>query len=318
VASSRLHPLLVIIGPTASGKSTLALHLAIRFGGEIVNCDSLQIYQRLDIGTAKTPQSERAGIPHHLIDILPPDTVFNAGDYAALARPLLHEIAARPRLPIVAGGTGFYLRALLDGLAAGPVRDESLRLRLAARESRRPGSLHRVLSRLDPPTAARIHPNDTHKLIRALEICLRARVPASEVFLQGSQPLEGFEVLTIGLDPPRHLLHQHIEARTRAMFEAGLLDEVRNLLNQGVPADAKAFESIGYKESLAVLQGSLSVPEAVELTAIATRQYAKRQMTWFRRDPRICWIPAFGDNPDTLVKSSDLVGRFLGKFTSID
>jgi len=318
VATARLNPLLIIVGPTASGKSRLALDLAAEFNGEVVNCDSLQLYSGLDIGTAKTPIAEQGNIPHHLIDVLPPTAVFTAGDYAAVARPIIADIAARGRLPIVTGGTGFYLRALLDGLAEGPTRDNALRARLSARESLRPGSLHRLLMRLDPATSARIHPNDTNKLIRALEICLRARRPASQVFLQGRQPLQGFSTLKIGLDPPRAALHQRIDMRTRVMFEAGLLTEVENLLAQGVPADAKAFESIGYKETLAVLQGRLSLPEGIELTTIATRQYAKRQMTWFRRDPDISWIQAFGDTPAAFEQAASLVRCLLAEFTSVN
>jgi len=314
VDSSPLRPILVIVGPTASGKSTLALKLASEFRGEIVNCDSLQIYRGLDVGTAKTPPAERAGIPHHLIDILPPTAVFTAGDYAAAARPLLAEISARHNLPIVTGGTGFYLRAMIDGLADGPTRDDALRGWLSSRESRHPGSLHRLLRRFDPPTAGRIHPNDLNKLIRALEICLRSRRPASELFLLGNRPLEGFAVLKIGLDPPRPDLHRRIAQRTQALFDSGLLEEVLRLLEVGVPPNAKAFESIGYKESLAVLQGRLTQPEAVELTTIATRQYAKRQMTWFRRDPTIQWVPQFGDDPEALKWAQNRLPEFTTSF----
>lgn len=317
MAPAPLSPLLVVCGPTASGKSHLALALAAQFEGEIVNCDSLQVYRGLDVGTAKTPPAERGGIPHHLFDLLAPDEIYNAGQYASDARRILAEITARGRLPVLAGGTGFYLRALLHGLADGPVRDETLRERLARREARRPGSLHRILRRLDEPTAARIHPNDLHKTIRALEICLLARRPASQVFDAGSLPLEGYRVLQLGLNPPRPELHRRIEARTAAMFGQGLLEEVRSLLAEGVPPKAKAFESIGYKEALACLRGALSPSEAAELTVIATRQYAKRQMTWFRREAGIRWLNGFGDDPEILNRARAIAGAWLAEFTKI-
>ncbi len=317
VAPEPLHPLLVVIGPTASGKSHLALALARRFQGEIVNCDSLQIYCGMDIGTAKTPPAERGGVPHHLFDFLAPGETYNAGQFAADARRAITGITGRGRLAVLAGGTGFYLRALLQGLADGPVRDEALRERLSERETGRPGSLHRLLRRLDALTAARIHPNDRHKTIRALEICLLARRPASQVFAQGSRPLEGYRVLQLGLDPPRPLLHQRIAARTEAMFAQGLLEEVRSLLQQGVPPTAKAFESIGYKEALACLRGELTRAAALELTTIATRQYAKRQMTWFRRDPGVRWLAGFGDDPRTLALAEEIAGCWLAEFTTV-
>ncbi len=297
---------MVVAGPTGSGKSHLALALARQFDGEIVNCDSLQVYRGLDIGTAKTPIAERAGVPHHLLDFLDPTGIFNAGDYVKLARLVLTDITARGRLPILAGGTGFYLRALLDGLNEGPPRDDQLRGRLLTRK----GGLHRLLNRLDPATAQRIHPNDRNKTLRALEICLLARRPASQVFQAERRKLEGFRVLKIGLNPPRQALHARIAERSRSMFDGGLVDEVRQLLGSGVPADAKAFESIGYKECLQFLDGTLAREQAVELTAIATRQYAKRQLTWFRRESGIRWIDSFGDNPAAFEISCDWIREF--------
>ncbi|MBI5281557.1 MAG: tRNA (adenosine(37)-N6)-dimethylallyltransferase MiaA [Candidatus Solibacter usitatus] len=298
-----LSPLLVVAGPTGTGKSHLALSLAREFRGEIVNCDSLQLYRYLDIGTSKPPPRDRLAIPHHLFDLLNPAEVYNAGDYAAAARPVLNEIAARGALPIVAGGTGFYLRTLLQGLAEGPRRSDNLRHRLERLEARHAGRLHRLLWRLDPETAARMHPNDRNKLVRALEICLLARRPASQVFSVGSKPLEGFRILKLGLDPPRPLLHARIAERTIGMFESGLLDEVRHLLASGIPASAKAFESIGYKECLAALEGRISAAEAVELTTIASRQYAKRQLTWFRKEPGMIWLKHFGDSPQAVAEA---------------
>ncbi|MGC4049000.1 MAG: tRNA (adenosine(37)-N6)-dimethylallyltransferase MiaA [Paludibaculum sp.] len=299
-------PLVVVAGPTGSGKSHLALALARQFDGEIVNSDSLQVYRGLDIGTAKTPLAERGGIPHHLFDFLDPWEVFNAGDFVKIVRPVLAEITARGHLPILTGGTGFYVRALLEGLNEGPSRDDQLRARLMARK----GSLHRLLRRFDPATAQRIHPNDRNKTLRALEICLLARRPASDVFQADRRKLDGFRTLKIGLNPPRAALHERIARRTRVMFEGGLVEEVRRLLAGGVPANAKAFESIGYKECLQYLDGTLSLEQAVENTTIATRQYAKRQITWFRSESDMRWLDCFGDDPVAVPQASNWIREF--------
>lgn len=303
-------------GPTASGKSALALELALRFRGEIVNCDSLQLYRGLDLGTAKTPPAERQRVPHHLFDILDPQEVTTAGDYAVRARRVLAEIAPRGALPVIVGGTGFYLRALLEGLAEGPRRDEALRARLASMELRRSGRLHRFLRRLDPATASRIHPHDTKKIIRAVEICLLSRQPAAELFLQGRPALEGFRPLKLVLDPERKALHDRIAARTRTMFAAGLVGEVRALVARGVPVDARAFESIGYHEATAVLAGRMSEDQAIASTIIATRQYAKRQLTWFRREPLAIWIHGFGDDPQIIPNVTEITRQFLSNLQS--
>lgn len=286
---------MVVAGPTGSGKTDLALFLAGQFSGELVNCDSLQLYRGFDIGTAKTPVAQRHGIPHHLFDVLEPQTVHSAGDFARLARMALAEISARGALPVVTGGTGFYLRALLDGLPALPPRDETLRLRLAEAEQRRAGLLRRVVRRHDPAAAARIHASDVQKLMRAAEIALltgQALPPA-----ESAAPLAGYQVLQLGLDPPRAQLADAIAIRTRRMFERGLIEEVRGLLATGLTGDEKPFESLGYKQTLAHLRGSLTLEQAIESTIIETRQYAKRQRTWFRRDPRIHWLEGFGGDP---------------------
>ena len=225
------NPPIAVVGPTASGKSDLALDLAARFGGEIVGCDSVQVYRGFEIGSAKTPPNERRGIPHHLIDIADPAEVFSAGDYARLARQAIDEIEARGRTPIVAGGTGFYLRALFEGLFAGPVRDEALRARLERREDEGPqGRLHRLLRRLDPASAARIHPRDRPKLVRALEVRLLAGRPVAEAWRDGQPTAAASRPLVLFLDPPREALYARIERRARAMFEGGLVEEVRRLL----------------------------------------------------------------------------------------
>ncbi len=289
-------PLIIVIGATGSGKSNLALTLAETFHGEIVNCDSLQLYRYLNIGTAKTPERERRGIPHHLFDILNPVEVFTAGAYSRAARAVLKDISSRGKLPIVTGGTGFYLRALLQGLSQGPERDNDLRGRLA----RRPASLHKLLNRFDPAAALRIHANDTKKLIRALEVCLLSRQPMSALHAQGREPLEGFRPLKLGLDPPRHQLVERLNLRCTHMFEAGLVDEVRQILARGYPKTSKALESIGYREALLHLEGALTLHEAIAATQTATRQYAKRQSTWFRREIDVTWLASFGNLDQTM------------------
>ena len=304
-------PLLVVAGPTASGKSTLALQLALRFHGEIVNCDSLQLYRGLDIGTAKTPAAQRCGIPHHLLDVLDPEELTTAGDYCLRARGVLREIAGRGALPVVTGGTGFYLRALLDGLADGPSRNEPLRARLAQMESRHSGRLHRLLLRLDTEAADRIHARDLNKLIRAVEICILSRRPASHLFREGRTPLKGFRVLKFVLEPDRKALHARIEARTREIFAAGLVDEVRELVAHGVSLDVKPFESIGYREATELLRGYMSLEQAIEATTIATRQYAKRQLTWFRREAGAIPVSGFGDDPLVLADLTEITRHFL-------
>lgn len=290
--------LVAIAGPTGSGKSELALRIAEEFDGEVVGCDSLQVYRHFDIGTAKLSVKERRGVPHHMLDVIDPDELFSAGEYARRARVLLSEIAARGRLPIVAGGTGFYLRALLDGLFPGPGRDEVLRSRLAAREADKPGSLHRLLGRFDQAAARRIHPRDVHKLIRALEICLLTRRSLSEAFAAGRDRLQGYRPLKIGINPPREALYERLDARCRRMFEQGLIDEVRRILLLGCPPGAKPLESHGYSQALQFLRGELSFEDAVLEARTNTRRYAKRQGTWFRREPGLEWYNGFGDQPE--------------------
>jgi tRNA dimethylallyltransferase len=291
----RAAKVIVILGPTGSGKSDLALRLAAEFSGEVVNCDSLQIFRYFDIGTAKLPADHRRGIPHHLIDILDPDQLFTAGEYARLAREVLAEISARGQLPVVAGGTGFYLRALLDGLFPGPARDQALRDRLAERERRRPGSIHRLLGRFDPQAARRIHPNDLPKLMRALEVCLLTRRPVTEIYQEGRNELRGYEILKIGLSPLREQLYARLDQRAEQMFQTGLIEEVRGILTRGFAVSAKPFESHGYRQAIQFLNGELNQAQAVFYAQRNTRQYAKRQMTWFRQERGIEWFTGFGD-----------------------
>ncbi len=292
-----LAPLVAILGPTASGKSALGVWLAERLGGEIVACDSTQLYRGFDIGTAKPSAAERRGIPHHLIDVLDPSEEATAGGYRQLALAVLEDLRRRGRLPIFTVGTGLYLRALLEGLAEAPQRSEELRERLRASAEEHPaGYLHRVLKRLDPEAAQKIAPADEQKLIRAIEVCVLARKPVSEVLQAGRQPLEGWRALKIGLMPPREKLNERINARTDAMLEGGWLREVQALLERGLHHDAKPFDFIGYRELRGVLRGKIPVEEAREAIQQATRRYAKRQLTWFRKEPGVHWFSGFGDD----------------------
>ena len=289
-------PLIAIVGPTGSGKSDLSLRLCEEFGGEVVNCDSLQIYRYFDIGTAKLPAAERRGIPHHMLDIVNPDEIFTAGEFARRARPLITSMGPA-LIPVVAGGTGFYLRALLDGLFRAPSRDDALRTRLAGREQSRPGSLHRLLRRFDSPAAQAIHPNDVPKVMRALEVYLLTRRPISSWFAEGRDTLTGFRPLKIGLAPRREALYGRLNLRCERMFAGGLVDEVKRILAMGWPRSAKPFESHGYRQALQILSGEMTADQALAEAQVNTRRYAKRQITWFRREPDVHWLGGFGDEP---------------------
>ena len=292
-----LLPLVAIVGPTASGKSALGVKLAERLGGEVVACDSTQLYRGFDIGTAKPSTSDRRGIAHHLIDVLGPRDDATAGGYRQLALQILEDLRKRKRLPVFTVGTGLYLRALLEGLADVPQRSEKLRerLRASAREHP-PGHLHRVLKRLDPDAAKKIALADKQKLIRAVEVCILARKPISEVHRMGRVPLEGWRVLKIGLMPHREKLNERIHARTDSMLEQGWMREVERLFQSGLSADSKPFDFIGYRELRAVLRGVITLEEARGAIQQATRRYAKRQITWFHKEPGVRWFSGFGDD----------------------
>jgi tRNA dimethylallyltransferase len=288
----------VVLGPTASGKTALSLALAERFHGEIVNCDSVAMYREFEIGTAKPIAAERARAPHHLLDFVDPAHYITAGEYARQARKVIAEINSRGHLAIVVGGTGLYLRALLEGLFPGPQRSEELRERLRERAATRSsGYLYRILGRLDRAAAEKIHANDTPKLIRAIEVCLASRQKMTELWQQGREPLRGFRILRLGLDPERDALYGRINQRAQHMFEGGLIEETQNLL-QKYSIAARPLASLGYKQAVQFVRGELTCEQALQAAQQAHRNYAKRQLTWFRREPDVKWLNGFGDDPD--------------------
>ena len=299
VESIAAEPLLVVIlGPTASGKTALSLAIAQKFQGEIVNCDSVAMYREFDIGTAKPSVAERSRVPHHLFDGVDPTQDVTAGEYARQARQVLAEIKSHGHLPVVVGGTGLYLRALLEGLFAGPERSEELRERLRERGAARgPQYLHRTLSRLDRTAAEKIHPNDAPKLIRAIEVCLASRQKMSELWQQGREPLVGFRILRLGLDPERADLYARISERAERMFEQGLIEETEKLIGK-YGSTARPLGSLGYKQVAQFLRGELTREQAVQRVQQAHRNYAKRQMTWFRREPEVMWFHGFGEESE--------------------
>jgi tRNA dimethylallyltransferase len=276
------------LGPTGSGKSELALSVAEAVRGEIVNFDSVQVYRSLDVGSAKLPFHERRNIPHHLLDIVDPTDELTAGSYARAARAVLTDLELRGKPAILVGGTGFYLRALLSGLSPAPARNETLRLRLVGVAERRPNAPHRFLRTLDREAAKRIHPNDLQKIIRGIEL---AGQNISDLPREG---LQGKPVLKLGLNPERKLLYDRLNTRSTRLFEHGLLEETRALLERGVPISSKVFGILGYRQALQVLTGQIGKAEALLDYQTKTRQYAKRQMTWFRKEEGVDWLPGFG------------------------
>ena len=305
---SGLAPLVVVLGPTASGKSTLGIELAKKLDGEILVCDSTQIYRHFDIGTGKIPQAEQQGIPHHLVDLIEPEEIFTAGEYRRCAIEVLADLRKRGKLPIITAGTGLYLRALLEGLADAPERSEKIRERLRATvEIRGAAHLHRLLARLDPESAARIDPQDTQKIIRAIEMRVIAGKPVGEIHRSGRTPLEGYRPIKIGLNPPREALYNRIHSRIEAMIQAGWIEEVAQLIKTGVRPDAKPFHFIGYSEWRAHLDGTLTEKDATEKIQQATRRFAKRQLTWFRPEADVNWLVGFGDALEILAAALQII-----------
>ncbi|MGH9432957.1 MAG: tRNA (adenosine(37)-N6)-dimethylallyltransferase MiaA [Terriglobia bacterium] len=305
------YPAVAIVGPTASGKSALAVAIAERLGGEVVNYDSVQVYRGFDIGSGKLRENEQRGIPHHLLGIAAAGETMTAGEYRRRARQVLESIRARRSLPVLAGGTGLYLRSLTDGLFEGPARSEEFRDRLrqiAARRGR--GFLHKMLRRLDPPAAQRIHARDTQKVVRAIEVCWLAGEAMSQLHSKGRSGIPGFRFIKIGLDPDRSRLHDRINRRVERMFGEGLLEETRAALSQledqggALPGPLQA---LGYRQAVAVLKGEKPRARAIQDAQIATRHYAKRQMTWFRKEAGVCWFHGFGDQEETIRRVLDHV-----------
>jgi len=304
--------LVVILGPTASGKTALSLHLAERLQGEIVSCDSVAVYRELEIGTAKPSQEERRRVPHHLIDIAGPEESVTAGDYSRLARQAISDIAARGHLPIVVGGSGLYLRALLEGLFSGPPRSEELRIRLRERaQERGTDYLHKLLRRIDPAAAQTIHANDVTKVVRALEVSISARTPMTGLWRQGRDALQGFRILRVGLNPDREALYARINQRAQEMFSNGMLEETRVLVER-YGSSAWPLNSLGYKQAMQHLRGEISLEQAVLAAQQGHRNYAKRQMTWFRREPEVHWVTDFGSDPAVQKHIVDLVRARAG------
>ncbi|QMV20384.1 tRNA (adenosine(37)-N6)-dimethylallyltransferase MiaA [Granulicella sp. 5B5] len=294
-------PLIVVAGPTASGKTALAMWLAEALrrggkgGGEIVSCDSVAVYRGMDIGSAKPTAEERARVQHHCLDLYWPNEECTAGDYARHARAAIAGIRERGKVPIVAGGTGLYLRALLQGLAPAPQRDEALRERLRLRvEQRGAAWLHRMLQRLDARAAAAIHENDVPKVIRSIEVTLAGRAPQTVQWEAGREPLTGYKVTQFVLGPPREALYERINARAAAMFDRGLVEETRGLRDR-FGGGCRALGALGYAQAMSVLRGEMPVAEAVAAAQQGHRNYAKRQLTWFRREPEMIWLNGFGD-----------------------
>jgi tRNA dimethylallyltransferase len=295
-------PVIAIVGPTASGKSTLGIEVALKLNGEIINCDSVQVYQDIQVATAKVPLAERKRVPHHLIDFVPPSINYTAVEWAREAAITIEEIEARNRIPLLVGGTGFYLRALRRPFFVSPQTDESLRQRLNnIREKHGPEHLHRVLKRLDPRAAAQLYPRDWPRVQRAIEVCLQT---GTSIVDQKHDPPAAHEsarrLRIIALNPPREELYQRINERTEAHFQAGLVDEVHDLLSRGVPANSNALGAHGYRRVVEYLEGKRDLASAVEQTKLDVRHYAKRQLTWFRHEAGVEWFAGFGEEKSVL------------------
>lgn len=306
-------PIIALAGPTASGKSELGIALALRFGGEIINCDSVQVYREIELATAKVPFHERRGVPHHLLDFVAPEVNYTAGAWARAALEKIAEIEARGRIAFLVGGSGFYLRALREPLFASPPTDPRWRRRLVAlRERRGAHHLHALLQRLDPVSAARLPPRDWSRVQRALEVRLQTGRPlsAQQPERPAPHPLTA-RLILYALHPPRATLYQRINERTEKHFRDGLVEEVRRLLQRGVPATSNALGAHAYRRVVEFLHGQRSLESAIEQSKLDVRHYAKRQLTWFRREAGVHWVDGFGDDPVVQQRLGDEVESLL-------
>ena len=302
---------LAVLGPTASGKSALGLALAERLGGEILNCDSTAVYRGFDIGTDKVPLDEHRGIPHHLIDIADPTEVYTAAQYARDADRVIRDVYARGNLPILVGGTGFYYRALTRGLFPGPGANEELRARLERIAARKgPERLHRMLAHVDPESATRIMPRDLKRLVRALEVYFSTGRPLTAHFIDTRSPIADCEVIAVALKLPAALTAERVTRRVERQFERGIVDEVKGLLARGVPADARPFGGLVYRQVMDMLRGVRDEAATRALIVQENRRYARRQLIWFRKEPNLIWFDGPGESPETLHRVEEaLVAR---------
>ena len=312
IPGGRAPAVVAILGPTASGKSALGVALARLFDGEIVACDSTAVYRGFDIGTDKVPAEEQGGIPHHCVDIVDPAAEYTAADYARDAMAAIRSIHDRGRLPILVGGTGLYYRALARGIFPGPGRDDRVRGRLDALAARRgPERLHRLLGRIDPPSASRIQARDRMRIVRALEVYFQSGRTLTDHFADTRAPLAGWAVVGIAVRPPWEEIVSRIGRRVDAQFARGIEDEVRGLLARGVPPEARPFTGYVYRRVLEVVRGERDRASARELIVTENRHYARRQLIWFRKEPNLVWIQRAGEDEDARLEAARLVGARL-------
>jgi tRNA dimethylallyltransferase len=300
--------MVAVLGPTATGKSSLGIRLAQTYDGEIVNCDSTAVYRRFDIGTDKVPADEQGGIAHHLVDVVEPTDIYSAAQFARDAATRIREISARGRLPMLVGGTGFYFRALVEGLFDGPGRDDAVRTRLHARAVRHGVEhLHRILARVDPPSAARIMPRDEKRLVRALEVWLLTGQPLSAHFAETRPPLPEYDICAIGLRLPAEDIGERVARRVEAQWARGVVQEVRDNLAAGIPREANPFGGLVYRQIVEMLDGVRDDAETRALIVRENRQYARRQLIWFRKEPRVIWLDGPGERDETFDAARALI-----------
>ena len=307
-------PLIAILGPTATGKSALALALAETRGGEIINCDSTAVFRGFDIGTDKIATADRRGIPHHLIDIADPTDEYTAAQFARDAAVVIRDIHARGKLPILAGGTGFYFRALTRGLFPGPGRDAALRGRLESMAARRGVAfVHRLLTRVDPASGLRIQPRDLKRIVRALEVFFLTGRPLTAHFADTASPIPDVEVLAIGLRLPPDAISDRVTRRVDEQFARGLLVEIRTLLDRGIPESARPFGGLVYRQALEHLRGVRDEASTRALIAQENRRYARRQLIWFRKEPNLSWFDGPGESAATIAAVTHLVDTYVAR-----